>query len=156
MSYKGFTLFEFLVVIIILAILTGFALPYYLNAVESARMTEVVLLWGQQKNWISGQILSPAQAQRVNERLRTQSKLKYFTGTLVCREKDNPDEICWEAEFSQIKEKAHARYKLVTTHNFTRLACIPINGAGEDFCLGQALDENSPEPIGAEKAYWIK
>ena len=155
MHRNGFTLLEMLVVVVIVAVLVAMALPYYFNAVESARMTEVVMLWGRQKNWVTGQNLSPEQAQRITYRLQ-QAKLAYFSGQIVCREKENPNELCWEAEFTQLKENSHARYKLITTHNFTQLACLPLNRAGDDFCTTQALDENAPELIGGEKAYPIR
>ncbi len=155
MKSAGFSLLEMLVVVTIVTILVGVALPYYFHAVESARITEVVTLWGRQKNWVTGASLSQQQADRITDRLQ-QTKLNYFTGQLVCREKTDPNEICWEAEFTQLKEDTHARYKLVTTHNFARLNCVPINSAGEDFCITQAHNENTPEIIGGEKAYWIK
>ena len=153
---NGFTLLELVVTLIIVTVLISVAIPYYLSAVESARMTEVVMLWGKQKNWASGQILSEQQAQRFTRRLLTQANLKYFTGQIVCREKQNPEELCWEAEFTQVKENPHVQYKLITTHNFTHLACVPLNDAGEDFCMSQAVDEKTPEQVGGEKAYWIK
>lgn len=154
MQTNGFTLLETLIVFIIIAILIGIALPYYFHAVEKARLTEVVSLWGRSKNWVSGQYLSQAQADRFNKRLE-QAKLKYFTGKMVCLDKQNPEEICWEVQFTQQKENSHARYKIITTHNFMNLTCVPINNAGEDFCLSLAQDENAPEQIGAEKGYVI-
>ena len=48
---KGFTLIELLVAVLIVGILSAVAIPYYYNAVENARITEVVLLWGRQKNF---------------------------------------------------------------------------------------------------------
>lgn len=154
MMNKGFTLLETLVVFVIIAILIAIALPYYFNAVERARMTEVVTLWGRSKNWISGQNISNEQANRVTKRLE-QTKLKYFTGKIICLDKPDSQEICWEAEFTQQKENQHVRYKLVTLNNFMNLACVPLSNAGEDFCLSLALDENKPEQIGDEKGYTI-
>ena len=152
MSNQGFSLLELVVVLIVAAVLTGLALPYYFNAVERARTVEVVSLWGRTKNWASGQSLSQEQADRFTKRLE-KAKLRYFTGQVICREKENANEICWEAEFTQKKEDSHARYKLVTTHNFMNLVCIPLNNAGEDFCVSFAQDENAPEQIGDEKGY---
>ena len=151
---KGFSLLETLVVIIVIAVLVAAALPYYFNAVESARATEVVSLWGRTKNWAGGQNFSLDQAQRLTNRLNTQ-KLKYFTGTIICRPKDNPAEICWEAEFLQQNPTAHARYKLVTSHNFMNLLCVPLNNAGEDFCISRTQDEKNTEQIGNEKGFLI-
>lgn len=155
MNKKGFSLLELLVVILVTAILTAMAIPYYLNAVESARATEAVMLWGRQKNWITGRKLSQDEADHITHRLERE-KLKYFTARLICVEKQNPNELCWEAEFNQVKEDVRARYKLVTMNNFNRLACVPLNEAGEDFCLSQTADETNPEQIGDEKAYLIK
>ena len=47
---KGYTLLEVLVVVLIIGILSAVALPYYFNAVENARLTELRLLWGRGKN----------------------------------------------------------------------------------------------------------
>ena len=156
MHKKGFSILELLVVILVTVILTALALPYYYNAIESARATEAVMLWGRQKNWVTGQQLSQEEADRITRRMQQQAKLKYFTARLICQEKQNPKELCWEAEFTQVKEDSHARYKLVTTQNLNRLACVPLNKAGEDFCISQTMDEKNPEQIGDEKAYLIK
>ena len=155
MRVRGFTLLETLVVIVIIAVLVAVALPYYFNAVEYARITEVVMLWGRQKNWVSGYDLSQAQVERINSRL-AQAKLKNFTGQVVCVDKGDTGELCWEVQFTQTQENRHAQYKLVTLHNFTRLGCVPLNRAGDDFCTTQALDENAPEQVGSEKVYVIR
>ena len=155
MNQNGLTLIETLVVLLIILVLTVVALPYYYNAVESARATEVVALWGRTKNWVIGQELTETQSQRVNQRME-KTPLRYYSGQIVCREKENPNEICWEAEFTQLNENAHARYKLITTDNFSRLACVPLNEAGETFCLSQAQNENAPGMIEGEKAYWVR
>ena len=155
MNKKGFSLLELVVVILVAAILTAIALPHYLNAIESARTTEAVMLWGRQKNWVTGRKLSQDEAERITRRLERE-KLKYFTVRLICQEKQNPGELCWEAEFNQVKEDVRARYKLVTVQNFNRLACVPLNEAGEDFCISQTMDEKNPEQIGDEKAYLIR
>lgn len=150
----GFTLIETLVVVVIIAILVAIALPYYRNAIEASRMTEIVMLWGRQKNWATGHNMSPAQAQKATENLR-KAKLKYFTGEVICREKATNDELCWEAEFTQTDDDPTVHYKLITTHNFARLSCVGLNSAGEDFCESQAHDE-TPEIIDGQKVYWIR
>ncbi len=150
---KGFSLLETLLALVIVAILASIALPYYRNAVESSRMTEIVLLWGRQKNWANGYSMSTEQAQKATDRLQKEP-LKYFTGQVVCREKENTAELCWEAEFTQRNEDASLRYKLVTTHNFSRLACIGLNHAGENFCESQSQQE--PYEENGEKIYEIR
>lgn len=155
MRQDGFTLVEILVVLVIVAVLTAVALPYYFHAVESARMTEIVTLWGRQKEMARGYDFSPEQASRLSKKL-AQVKLNYFTARIVCREKENPTEICWEAEFAQKNEQAHTRYQLVTVQNFTQLACVALNKAGEDFCTTQALDENNSILLDGKKAFIIR
>ena len=149
----GFTLIETLVTVLIIIVLVAVALPYYHNAVESSRATEVVMLWGRQKNWAPGTNLSAAQAQKATGRLN-QAKLKYFTGEVVCREKTDPNELCWEVEFTRL-ENSSVRYKLLTTKNFTRLMCVGLNSTGEDFCESQS-QQDDPEIIDGKNAYWIK
>lgn len=150
---KAFTLLEMLVVILIVAILSTVALPYYRNAIESSRMTEVVILWGRQKNWATRYNMTDEQAQKATDNLQ-KAGLKYFTGEVVCRPQENPNELCWEVEFTRL-ENSSVRYKLLTTHNFTRLACQGLNNAGKDFCQSQSQQE-TPEMIGGQETYWIR
>lgn len=150
---NGFTLLETVVTVLIIAVLAAVALPYYRNAVESGRATEVVMLWGRQKNWATGHNFSPEQVQKANDRLQ-KAGLKYFTGEIVCREKQDENELCWEAEFTRV-ENSSVRYKLLTARNFTRLMCVGLNGAGNDFCESQAHTE-TPEIIDGQNAYWMR
>ena len=151
---KGFTLLEMLVAVLIIGILASIAVPYYFNAVESARMTEVVVLWGRQKNFSTGQFMTQEQADRLTSRLQ-KAKLKNYTGRVICRAGADASKPCWEAEFTQTDANPHAAYKLTTTENFMRLACVPLNGAGENFCQSQADDE-TPITLDGEDAYLIR
>lgn len=149
---KGFSLVETVVVLLIIAVLAAVALPYYYNAVENARLTELVVLWGQQKNWVHGHAMDQQQAERVTKRLQ-EGKLKYYIGRVVCRGEETG--TCWEAEFTQTTENPHAQYIITTTDNFARLACIGTNGAGENFCQSQALDD-TPFDLEGQEAYYIR
>lgn len=150
---KGFTLLEFMVVVIIVTVLISLALPYYYNAVESARMTEVVVLWGRQKNLASGFDMNQEQANKLTERIK-KANLKYYDGRVFCRENNPTSHICWEAEFTPKNPDQRAQYKLVTTHNFMRLACVGLNGAGQDYCDSQAISE--PFDLDGKSAYQVK
>lgn len=150
---KGFTIIELLAVVLIIGILTAVALPYYYNAVENARITEVVVLWGRHKNFASGSYMSQEQADRMTKRLQ-ETKLKKFIGQVVCRQDAPENTPCWEAVFTQLESNPHVAYELTTTDNFMRLACVPINAAGKDFCQTQALGD--PVTIDGKEAFLIR
>lgn len=150
---QGFTLIELMVVILIIGVLTAFALPYYYNAVENARITEVVVLWGHHKNFASGRYMTQEQADSMTRRLQ-ETKLKKFTGRVVCLGEENASQPCWEAVFTKLDANPHADYKLATTNNFMRLACIPQNNAGKDFCQSQA--DGDPISIDGREAFLIR
>ena len=63
----GFTLVELLVVILIIGVLSSIAIPYYFNAVEAARNTEAILLWGRTKNFYRGRQMDEEAARRFAE-----------------------------------------------------------------------------------------
>ena len=151
---KGFTLIELLVVVLIIGILSAIAIPYYYNAVENARITEVVLLWGRQKNFVNGRFMSEEQAARLTEQIN-KANLKYFTGAAVCRPGNDENTPCWEAVFTQTSTSPHAQYQLTTINNFMDLACIGLNGAGENFCEGQSR-QSAPLEIDGKTAYIIR
>ncbi|WP_428074563.1 type IV pilin protein [Candidatus Avelusimicrobium aviculae] len=149
----GFTLVELLVVILIIGVLSSIAIPYYFNAVEAARNTEAILLWGRTKNFYRGRQMDEEAARRLEEKSNREGKLKHYNIAIVCRNEPGK-EVCWEADFLQ-KEPRHAEYKLTTTDNFLHLACIGINNAGKDFCLSRTTEDNKTE-IDGQEAYIIR
>lgn len=152
---KGFTLLEMAVTLLIVGILAAVALPYYLHSVENAKMTEVVLLWGRQKNFASGKHLTPEQAQRYTEQLQ-KANLKYFTGRVICNgtPQDNPP--CWEAEFTLKNENASVHYKLQTMNNFMQLGCMGLNANGTEFCQNQAENKTPTVLPDGDEIYLIR
>ncbi len=152
---KGFTLLEMTVALLIIGVLAAIALPYYLHSVESARITEVVVLWGRQKNFATGKHLTSSQAQRFTEQLQ-KANLKFFTGRVFCNgsEQDNPP--CWEAEFTRRDGNGSLLYKLQTTQNFLRLGCIGLNESGTEFCQNQAENKTPTTLPNGEELYIIR
>ena len=154
-SKKGFTLLELLVVVIIVAILSALALPYYQNAVQSARTAEAVIWWGNFKRFYRNNSMTRAQANRQEYNTNERNPLKYFTVSLVCRIKET-DELCWEAEIYQRQTNGHIRYYLSTQNNFAKLVCVPLNDAGDSFCQTQAQTDSGPDTqVNGQDAYTI-
>lgn len=155
-SKAGFSLLELLVVIIIITILTLAAIPYYQNATESARSAEAVVLWGNLKRIAGGATLTQTLIKRVEKDVNKNHKLNYFTLTLVCREKEDENEPCWEGELRLKNASQHIQYYFATENHFQTLLCVPLNSAGRSFCQSQAGRDDEPDrQINGQEAYTI-
>ena len=153
---KAFTIIEMLVVVLIIAVLTALAVPYYQNAVQSARSTEAIIWWGKTKQWAAGKNMTRERADKMEQEVNEKNPLKYFTLKLVCRIKDGP-EMCWEAEFHLKTPDQQVQYYLATQMNFLQLVCVPQNDAGESFCQTQAGQDEGPDTtINGKPAYVIR
>lgn len=152
----GYSLLELLVVIVIIGVLVLMALPYYQNAVQSARSTEAVIWWNRTKKMAAGRDFSQSKAERMEKDTNENGHLKYFTLKLVCRPKEN-DELCWEAEFHLKTPNQSVQYYLATQMNFLQLVCVPQNDAGNAFCQTQAAQDEGPDTeINGTPAYLIR
>ena len=152
----GFSLLEMLIVVVIIGILVLTALPYYENAVQSARSTEAIIWWGNTKKWAAGKDMTRERADKIESDANENGKLKYFTLKLICRIKDGP-EFCWEAEFHLQPPNQRVQYYLATQKNFLQLLCVPQNSAGDSFCQTQAgRDEGPDAEVNGQPAYIIR
>ena len=150
---KGFSLLETLVVVLIIGILTSVALPNYFRAVEKARMTEAVMLWGRHKNFMNGALLTDKQVSDINARLAN-AQLKYFSAEIICRPKTSDEEKCWEVVLEQKNTSQSVRYRLTSTQNFAHLSCTGLNTAGTNYCKSQAGGK-SPFTLDGHETYTI-
>ncbi len=144
---KGYTLLEMLVVVLIIGVLAAVALPYYFNAVENTRLTEIRLLWGRGKDFLAGKNFSSSDLEKINEQLQ-KAKLNDFTAEIVCREGNSP---CWEVVFT--RKGGGAQYQITSVNNFRQLACVPTNARGTSFCKSRSRDEKTT--VGDKDAYLI-
>ena len=157
MTSKGFTLIEMAVGVLIIGILTAIAVPYYQNAVESARNTEVSVWWGQLHRGNAGKYMTQARAERYEREINEKGKLKYFTISFFCREKENTEESCWELELHPKDTNQHIQYFWATQKNMQELVCVPVNSAGENFCQSQAVHEDAPDAeIEGQSGYVVR
>lgn len=145
---RGFTLLETLVVVLIIGVLSAVAVPYYFNAVENARLTEIRLVWGRGKNYLAGKNFSTSDLEKINEQLQ-KTKLNYFTVELVCREGNEP---CWEVLFT--RTDGAAQYQITSINNFKQLACVPANALGNSFCKSRSQGEKTS--VVGKDAYLVR
>ena len=148
---------EMMICVLIIAVLGGFAIPYYQNAVQSAKNTEAVLWWSQVKRGGSIKSMSPERAARFEK--NANERMKHFRLEVVCREKTNPPEgeTCWEANLHLTNQTQRIQYFLSTQKNFLQLVCVPINSAGKKFCQSQAGNEKEPDTeIDGQAAYLLR
>ena len=157
LAHRGFSLLELLVVIVIIAILTTVAVPYYLTAIQNTRNTEAIIWWNSVKRWGTGYNLTEEKARRVENDVNNNGKLKYFTLRVICREKTGTTEPCWEAELHLKDTSQHIQYYLATAHNLQELLCVPLNSAGNAFCQNQSGHEGEPDrTLDDQEAYLIR
>lgn len=155
-SKAGLSLLELLIVFVIVTILIMAAIPYYHNAAESARSTEAVILWGNIKRLAGSTRMTGPMARRLENDSNNKHKLKYFTLTMVCREREDDTEPCWEAELRLKNSSQHIQYYFATEHNLQTLLCVPLNAAGNSFCQTQAVQDAVPDQqINGQDAYTI-
>ena len=143
---KAFTLIEFLVVVIIITVLTAVAVPYYQNAVQSARNSEAMIWWGQVKRAGSIKTMDASRASRWEK--SANGRLKNFTLQIVCRDKaEDSQEPCWEAKLSLKDSNPSINYFLTSHQNFSELVCVPLNRAGINFCQILSGNEDSADAL---------
>lgn len=148
----GYSLLEMLVVVVIIAVLTAIAVPQYFNVVENARNVELKIFWGSQKNFATGKNFTAEELATHNARLQ-RTKLKNFTGQIICREGAPEGTPCYEVEFTR-NAGAAAQYKITSVDNFRQLACVPTNLLGTRFCKSR-MQKDGEIKIGDDTAYLI-